>query len=129
MKQWSLISRVAPSAAGCLSICSGKFDRSQKLARNLKKENCMSKTWEHYHHASRHHERAAYHYKEAAKYDKAEDHEKAETACRAMRPLSGGRFRERRQEKVITCPRYCACSGSSFVYGAVFAECRRGVAS
>ena len=28
----------------------------------------MSKTWEHYHHASRHHERAAYHYKEAAKY-------------------------------------------------------------
>jgi len=37
----------------------------------------MSKTWEHYHHASRHHERAAYHYKEAAKYDKAEEHEKA----------------------------------------------------
>jgi hypothetical protein len=37
----------------------------------------MSKTWEHYHHASRHHERAAYHYKEAAKYDEAEEHEKA----------------------------------------------------
>jgi hypothetical protein len=72
-----LISRAAQSAAGCLSICSGKFDRSQKLARNLKKENRMSKTWEHYHHASRHHERAAYHYKEAAKYDEAEEHEKA----------------------------------------------------
>ncbi len=37
----------------------------------------MSKTWEHYHHASRHHERATYHYKEAAKYDEAEEHEKA----------------------------------------------------
>jgi hypothetical protein len=37
----------------------------------------MSKTWEYYHHASRHHERAAYHYKEAAKYEEAEEHEKA----------------------------------------------------
>jgi hypothetical protein len=42
-----------------------------------KKENEMSKTWEHYHHAARHHEKAAYHYKEAAKYDQAEEHEKA----------------------------------------------------
>jgi hypothetical protein len=41
------------------------------------KENRMSKTWEHYHHAARHHERAAYHYNEAAKYDQAEEHEKA----------------------------------------------------
>jgi hypothetical protein len=65
---------VAQFAAGCLSICSGKFDRFQKLARNLKKENCMSKTWEHYHHASRHHERADYHYQEAAKYDEAAHH-------------------------------------------------------
>ena len=37
----------------------------------------MSKTWEHYHHASRHHERAAYHYNEAMKSAKAEEHEKA----------------------------------------------------
>jgi hypothetical protein len=37
----------------------------------------MSKTWEHYRHASRHHEAAAYHYKEAAKYDEAAEHEKA----------------------------------------------------
>jgi len=37
----------------------------------------MSKTWEHYHHASCHHERAAYHYQEAAKYDEAAEHEKA----------------------------------------------------
>jgi hypothetical protein len=37
----------------------------------------MSKTWEHYHHATSHHEQAAYHYKEAAKYDQAEEHEKA----------------------------------------------------
>jgi hypothetical protein len=45
--------------------------------QNLIKENYMSKTWEHYHHAARHHERAAYQYKEAAKYDEAEEHEKA----------------------------------------------------
>ncbi|MFZ0284833.1 MAG: hypothetical protein WAL32_06345 [Terriglobales bacterium] len=37
----------------------------------------MSKTWEHYHHASRHHEKAAYHYKEAAKYYQSEELEKA----------------------------------------------------
>jgi hypothetical protein len=36
----------------------------------------MSKTWDHYHHASRGHERAAYH-KDAGKYDEAEEHEKA----------------------------------------------------
>ena len=45
--------------------------------RNLTKENHLSKTWEHYHHAARHHEKAAYHYDEAAKYDQAEEHEKA----------------------------------------------------
>src|SRR5579864_6014710 len=45
--------------------------------QNLTQEKCMSKTWEHYHHAARHHERAAYHYKEAAKYDEAAEHEKA----------------------------------------------------
>jgi len=81
----------------------------------------MSKTWEHYHHASRHHERAAYHYKEAAKYDEVEEHEKAahhaylahghsqhaihhdaeaaKPACRAIRPLCDGRFRASSQEK------------------------------
>lgn len=37
----------------------------------------MSKTWEHYHQATRHHEQAAYHFKEAAKYDEAEEYEKA----------------------------------------------------
>jgi hypothetical protein len=41
------------------------------------KENYMSNTWEHHHHAARHHEKAAYHHKEAAKYDRAEEHEKA----------------------------------------------------
>jgi hypothetical protein len=41
------------------------------------KENGMSKTWEHYHHAGRHHEKAAYHYHEAAKYYQAEELEKA----------------------------------------------------
>jgi|ERR1700683_1310370 Flp pilus assembly protein TadD len=41
------------------------------------KENGMSKTWEHYHHAGRHHEKAAYHYKEAAKYYQAGELEKA----------------------------------------------------
>jgi hypothetical protein len=43
----------------------------------LERENYMSKTWEHYHHAARHHEKAAYHFNEAAKYDQAEEHEKA----------------------------------------------------
>jgi hypothetical protein len=37
----------------------------------------MSKTWEHYHHASRHHERAAYHYNEAMKSAKEDENEKA----------------------------------------------------
>jgi len=111
----------------------------------------MSKTWEHYHHASRHHERAAYHYKEAAKYDKAEDHEKAahhaylahghsqhaihhdaeaaklhaEQCDRSLEAAS----EQEAQEKVITGLCYLACSGSSFVYDALFAECRRSVAS
>jgi hypothetical protein len=44
----------------------------------LKKENCMSKTWElAYYCAARHHERAACHYKEAAKCEQAGEHEKA----------------------------------------------------
>lgn len=41
------------------------------------KENHVSKTWEHYHHAARDHEKAAYHFNEAAKYNQAEEREKA----------------------------------------------------
>ena len=44
---------------------------------DLIKENHVSKTWEHYHHAARNHEKAAYHFNEAANFDQAEKHEKA----------------------------------------------------
>src|ERR1035441_6906181 len=47
------------------------------LRQNLPKENRMSKTWEHYHHAARAYEKAAYHFNEAAKYNQAEEHERS----------------------------------------------------
>ena len=98
-----MIPWTAQSAAGCLSICSGKFHRSPKFASNLRRRTLCRRLGNITIHASRHHERATYHYEEAAKYDEAEDHEKGPA------PLAHGHSKP----QFITTPRRRNCMPSN----------------